>query len=437
MRKPTRSRRSHATPSSRRRRHGSERPRVDAILPRRRVTQLARSTGFTQRKRKVHPLAFLLTLVYGYAVETKRTMAAYQRFFTTITKIVIARSAFQKKFSEGSVAFFRAVFGEALGRHAARLGTRLGGKLVRFRDVCAIDATVIRLHDLLEKAYAATRTNHTKAAAKLHAVMSLSKRTVTMLAITAERVGDREFLKSLSWVAGRLLLFDLGYYAHDLFAAIDAQKAFFVSRLKDGVDPVIVRVRRGIARGTEAAGKRLFAIDFAPGRPVDMDVRFKDDPKQPTFRVVGVYNAESGNWHLYVTNLPAKQFSPEEIATIYRLRWEVELLFKELKSTHRLEQLTSAREEVVLTLLYASLISLLATRLLARLVEGGDGADERRLSLRILSSYLIQHAAALAKAILRGGRSLGSRLNEVAEDIGRTCRDPNPQRQSVLVSLGR
>jgi putative transposase len=436
VRKATRSRQSNARNSSRRRRAlRARRGRVDALLPRRRVAQLARSTGFTRRRRKVLALAFLLALVFGFGIEMLRSMASFQRFFTTITKLSMARSAFQKKFSERSVAFFRAVFIEACAHHARRLGTRLGGKLARFKDVCAIDATVIRLHDLLKKTYAATRTNHTKAAAKLHAVLSFSKRAVTQLAITAERVGDREFLKDLDWVAGRLLLFDLGYYAHTLFAAIAAKEGFFLSRLKDKVNPTIVRVRRGLARDQKAVGKRLFEIDFADGRPVDLDVRFGDRADAPCFRLVGVYNDGSRCWHLYVTNLPVSEFSPEDLALIYRARWEVELLFKELKGTHRLDEIGSAREAVVLTMLYATLLSLLVTRVLARLVEDQDGHGARRLSLRILSSYLIQHAKFLANAILRGGRSLGSRLNEVGDDIGRTCRDPNPQRPSVLARL--
>lgn len=435
MRKTTRSRRSNARNSSRG--HAARRPRLraDTVLPRRRVAALARSTGFTRRRRKVVALAFLVALVFGFGVETVRSMASFQRFFTTITKLTMARSAFQKKFSARSVAFFRAVFLEACAHHALHLGTRLGGKLARFKDVCAIDATVIRLHDLLKKTYAATRTNHTKAAAKLHAVLSFSTRTITQMAITAERVGDREFLKDLDWVTGRLLLFDLGYYAHTLFAAIDAKDGFFLSRLKDKVNPTIVGVRCGLARGQRALGKRLFDIEFADGRPVDLDVRFGERADAPSFRLVGVYNQGARCWHLYVTNLPVRDFSPQELALLYRARWEVELLFKELKSTHRLDEIDSAREAVVFTMLYATLLSLLITRVLARRVEAQDAHGARRLSLRILSSYLIQHAKSLAQAILRGGRSLGSRLNAVGDDIGRTCRDPNPHRPSVLVRL--
>ncbi len=406
-----------------------------AILPRRRVARLARSTGFIQRQRRVVgiAIAFLLALVYGTAVESIKSMDGFRRFYSSITKINLARSAFQKRFSKASVSFFRAVFQEAILRHSVRLGSRLAGKLAAFRDVCAIDATVIRLNDLLEKTYAATRTNHTKAAAKLHAVLSLSKKAVVDLAVSAERVSDREFLKTkLFWVTGRLLLFDLGYYEHALFHVIHRVGGFFLSRLKQNANPTIVAVRCGIARGQKAVGKRLRDVRFAEGRTVDLDVRVGVSLDNPVFRLVGVFNAECDRWHFYLTNLPVADFGPEELALMYRLRWEIELLFKELKGIHRLEEIKSGRQEVVLTMLYASLLSLLATRVLGRLVEERDAGNTPRLSLRILSSYLIQHALTLAKEFLHGRRRLQSVLKELLEDIGQTCRDPNPQRPSVL-----
>jgi putative transposase len=409
------------------------------ILPRRRVAALARSTGFEQRSaRRCSPLAFLLVVVFGYGVEIKRSLSgSLLRFFKTITGASMVRSAFLKKFSDASVRFFRAVFVEATMRHAASLGTRLGGKLARFRDVSLIDATVIRLRDFLADRYPACRTNHTKAAAKLHTVMSLSKHIVEKIAITAERVGDRACLEVGDWMQARLLIFDLGYYySHAIFRALAAQGAWFISRLKDSSNPTIVRVRRGIARGVKAKGKRLWDVDFAEGRPIDLDVRLGSKPNDPVFRLVGVFNHNANCWHLYLTNLPPRQFDADEIAQMYRLRWEIEMLFKELKGTCRLDELPSAREEVVLTLLYATLLSLLATRAIARRVEQRDAADQRPLSFRIVSAYLIQLARSVAEALLRGNRMLNSRLNGIADAVAQACRDPNPQRPSVLRSIG-
>lgn len=56
------------------------------------------------------------------------------------------------------------------------------GVFAAFRDVLAADATVIRLHDMLAKGYAACRTNHTKAAAKLHAVINVIYASILTLA---------------------------------------------------------------------------------------------------------------------------------------------------------------------------------------------------------------------------------------------------------------
>ena len=47
-----------------------------------------------------------------------------------------------------------------------------------------------------------------------------------------------------------------------------------------------------------------------------------------TFRVVDVRNEDADEYHLYITNLPREEFSPEDISTLYRCRWEVELLFR-------------------------------------------------------------------------------------------------------------
>jgi IS4 transposase len=51
------------------------------------------------------------------------------------------------------------------------------------------------------------------------------------------------------------------------------------------------------------------------------------------FRVVGVRNEDTDDYHLYVMNLP-DAFTPRQVAALYGLRWGVELLFRELKSRY-------------------------------------------------------------------------------------------------------
>lgn len=49
------------------------------------------------------------------------------------------------------------------------------------------------------------------------------------------------------------------------------------------------------------------------------------------FRVAGVLVVDTDDYYLYVTNLP-DEFTPKQVAALYGLWWEVELLFRELKS---------------------------------------------------------------------------------------------------------
>ncbi|MBP1924111.1 hypothetical protein J2751_003162 [Halorubrum alkaliphilum] len=64
-----------------------------------------------------------------------------------------------------------------------------------------------------------------------------------------------------------------------------------------------------------------------------------------------------------------------QLPQIYRCRWEVELLFRELKTQYELDEFDTSDEHVVKILLYAALLSLLVSRDLLDLVteQAGDG----------------------------------------------------------------
>lgn len=74
-------------------------------------------------------------------------------------------------------------------------------------------------------------------------------------------------------------------------------------------------------------------------------------------RSVGVWDAEHGEYHLYVMNVSAERLTAEELAEPYSLRWQIELTFRELKSYYALDQITMTKAEVVKSLLWASLLT--------------------------------------------------------------------------------
>ena len=85
-----------------------------------------------------------------------------------------------------------------------------------------------------------------------------------------------------------------------------------------------------------------------------------------------------GDWHCYVTNLPTSMLEAKHIWATYAARWEVELMFRELKSKYRLNHMRSKSRHVAECLVYAALLTLVLSRKLYQVLLSRWRADRRR-----------------------------------------------------------
>ena len=83
------------------------------------------------------------------------------------------------------------------------------------------------------------------------------------------------------------------------------------------------------------------------------------------------------DWTLIVTNAPSAMMRTSAVITVYRVRWQVELLFKLAKSEAALDRTNSDKRERVLCELYAKLIALCW---FGRLLSVVDQATEHVIS---------------------------------------------------------
>ena len=56
-----------------------------------------------------------------------------------------------------------------------------------------------------------------------------------------------------------------------------------------------------------------------------------------------------------MTNLPREEFAHQDVLAVYRLRWQVELYFKELKSYANLHAFNTRKPHIAEGLIWASL----------------------------------------------------------------------------------
>lgn len=403
----------------------------------------ARRVGVVQRRRKVSPVALFWTLVLGFGVGQTRSLAGLRRAYERSTGTTLQESSFFDRFTAPLVALLKAALTRIVRTTSLGTNRPLRGTLVTFLDVLLTDSTVIRLHDFLAKLFPACRTNHTLAALKIHLLLSVTGAGGQSVRITAERAHDGPILRVGPWVRGRLLLFDLAYFKYQLFARIDQNGGFFVSRLKGRVNPTIVaenRTHRG--RALPVVGEKLRAVVDRLHREV-LDVmvevvfprrsyRGHARRDRQLLRVVGVRALDGDGYYLYLTNVPPEQLAAEDIGAIYALRWEVELVFLEWKKSYHLDELPSGKRVIVEALLFAALLTWAVSRRLLALLKQAKRAAAKRLPVRRFAAILAEVAADLLEVVLRPAGEVVSLERRLSRLLLYEAQDTHRDRPSLL-----
>jgi len=352
---------------------------LTSLIPTRQLNFLAQLSGLVRRRRKVDAMALFWTVVLGFSAGRERSLAGMRRAYEKSTGTTLVPSAFYDRFTKSLAVFMRLVVEELLER-VQETEAKFGGLLASFRDVVVTDSTLVKLHDLLERRFPACRTNHTQAAAKLHVVMSVKGEGPRSVQLTSGRQHDGPVFRVGRWVRDRLLMFDLGYFRYQLFDCIDRNGGYFISRLKENANPEITGLLRE-TRGCRVplVGRRLREVVRrlrCEVLDVEVEVAFRRrgyagsrSGARRRLRLVGVRNQETGRYHLYVTNIAPERLTAEEVARVYTGRWQIELLFKEMKSHYGLEGVPSRKPPIVEALLYATLVTLVVSRRLLRAVR--------------------------------------------------------------------
>jgi putative transposase len=415
------------------------------LFPDRLIKELARESGFIVRERKVKAVPFFWNLVLGFGKAATRTISNLRRSYESASGETLVPSAFYDRFDDELVSMLRAATGHALDSFQLA-GAEAMEVAKAFKDVIVADASVIKLFDDLKTVFPGCRTNSAPAAAKIHAFLSVKGAGKSTVAITSERVHDKKKLQIGKWVCDKLLLFDLGYYRYQLFSCIARNGGFFISRLKENANPTLTALIRKVrGNSIEVEGRRLQDILTNLKREVldvEAEVLFPRrtysghcSRARERYRLVAIRDEKTGKYHTYITNVPPDLFSAEAIASGYRARWLIELVFKELKSGYRIDQVPSGRRQVAEAFLYAGILTLLASRKLFRLLAAEE--DGHRFRVGRWWSIFAANAYTLLHVVLhpRQGASL---LNNFLKTLRHELVDPHRRRAPLLVeALGQ
>lgn len=332
---------------------------VFRLITEQEVNQIATECGFQQRiPKEIRPFPFVICCALASLVEGKRGFATVWRLLAAAVNIDVARSAVIQRFGAGSAKMLQIVFERALKRLPEAEHPELLGKLKRFEQVLADDGSVLQLSPLLSKLFPATRTNSMDAAGKLHARVDLVHRKIVDVVLTGERESELDVTCERGIQPGVLYIHDLGYTSYDYFKWVVDDGANLLMRLKDNANPKVVRIRHGVRFPRRSIGQKLNDLEFTQCHDTfDLDAEFPTALGSVELRVVGHFNPDTEKYHCYVTTLKQDDFSVKELEILYSLRWIIELMFKNLKSSCHLDHLDTKDPEAVRTHIYASLLA--------------------------------------------------------------------------------
>jgi len=161
-------------------------------------------------------------------------------------------------------------------------------------------------------------------------------------------------------------------------------------------------------------------------------------PEVREWRVVGLRNEATGEYHLYLTNIPVGWLSAEQVGLTYSYRWEIERLFAEFKGPYDLGSWRVTKEDSMLCHVYAVLLAWAVSRSLRSAVIGLTTATT------LLDEHLAAPLGRWAKALIHHIRdvvlavvSRRKASSQVVPLLQSAARDPNRSRVPLVARTKR
>jgi Transposase DDE domain len=392
---------------------------------------LAAPKNLIRRHRKFSASSLLSTFVLGY---WQKPLASLDDLAQTAAQlgVDVSPQAIDKRFQAPLRDALRDLLEHAL-QTIIDTNPRAWPLLRSFTTVQLADSTTISLAAALADEYPRGGGSHgVTAAMKLHVQWDLTSGRFVAAVDAARTADNRSTILDTPLPAGSLVLRDLGYFDLDRFAKFNADNISWISRTKanlvftiDGQRHKLVdwlaRQRGDLIDQTIKLGDQLVACRLVACRVPASVARKRQQAKirksrKKYGRVPSVRQLTACAWTIYVTNLVAESFDAAAIHTMYRVRWQIELLFKLWKSHAHLGRHRS--EDPVRQLI--ELFSRLLGVVLQHWVLITTGWPQGRLSV-VKAARVLREFVPVLLSVWRDRKALASALERLSKRITR-CR---------------
>lgn len=271
----------------------------------------------------------------------------------------ISKQALDKRFDNSAVDFIKALFENYLTCHLHY--TKLPASFsMQYKSIRIMDSTEFKLPANLSEDFAGFTGDGTQACAQIQFEFDVLSGRIEHLSLESALVSDKTYAgEHMDAVcSGDLILRDLGYYSVDMYRQIEVKNAYYVSRLKPQVS--IWELHRNaykklcykeIIKRLKRSGRQYLDMDVCIGNELKHPVRLVANllDKQAIARrikrkrhrktLLNATDKQLCQLNLFVTNIPVTMTAADDIFKLYKIRWQVELVFKTWKSILKIDKI--------------------------------------------------------------------------------------------------
>lgn len=248
-------------------------------------------------------------------------------------------------------------------------------------QVEVFDSTTVSLFKEVFKACGRMpKDGRRKGGLKAFAKAALSDRVPNFICMKAAATNERVFLSYLGLAPGTIAVFDKGFQKFSQYAQWDESGVYYVTRMNKNAKFKILGYRPlqdGCPTGVQADAD--IAIEYHCPQ--------KGAKRQAKARMVAYVDPASGKKLAFLTNLD--NVSALTVCLLYKNRWVIEPLFKQLKQNFELTYFLSDKEGGVKTQIWVALILNLIFTVIHKMArEAEDFATMVKLAAKNMASYV-------------------------------------------------
>lgn len=321
------------------------------LLDRSSITTLARSGGYDRYYKSFNTYTHLVTMLYctfNKCTSSREVVSGMKACHNKLIHLGIRKAPGKSTLCDANMNRSFEAFREVYDRLHRQYRHLLPDSQTRNRKLYIADSSTITLFQEILKAPSMGKLNgKRKGGIKVHTLINAAEDVAVQISFSAARANDMTFLKEIELEKGSFIVFDKGYVDYSQYQRLSNEEVFFVTR------------QRKLASYEEKEVKMVSQESIDNGvlsdKVILLGTRTHAKKIRLLSRLIAFYDKEKRRKFEFLTN--NFTLGPEQIADLYKKRWQIETLFKRIKQNFPLKYFLGDNQNAIKIQIWCAFIA--------------------------------------------------------------------------------